>query len=150
MPTIRFRVLTDLAPDRVLNALIDFSDQRPLVWPKIDHGHFRVHGLGPDWADVTEGNALAWERNRYEWNAGSGEVTVRALESDAWAAGSRWQYKLLPTPAGGTRIEVTAVRTPRTLRGWLIAVGLPVLGRRVLKADMEKVLGRLAQRPSTS
>ena len=76
MPTIRFQVVTDLPPDRVLGALIDFSDQRPIVWPKIDHGHFRVHGQGADWADVTEGNALAWERNRYEWNAAAGEVTV--------------------------------------------------------------------------
>ena len=143
MPTIRFQVATDLPPDRVLGGLIDFSDQRPIVWPNIDHAHFRVHAQGPDWADVTEGNALAWERNRYEWNAASGEVSVRALESDAWAPGSRWQYKLLPTPAGGTRIEVTAVRTPRTIRGRLIAMALPIVGRRVLKSDMEKVLARI-------
>lgn len=143
MPTIRFQVLTDLPPDRVLGALIDFSDQRPLVWPNIDHAHFRVHGQGPDWADVTEGNALAWERNRYEWSVASGEVSVRALESDAWAPGSRWQYKLRSTPAGGTRIEVTAVRTPRTIRGRLIAMALPIVGRRVLKSDMEKVLARM-------
>jgi hypothetical protein len=149
MPTIRFQVLTGLPPDRVLRALIDFSDQRPIVWPNIDHAHFRVHGLGPDWADVTEGNALAWERNRYEWNAASGEVSVRALESDAWAPGSRWQYKLLATPTGGTRIEVTAVRTPRTLRGRLIAIALPIFGRRVLRSDMEKVLERLGRGPST-
>ena len=76
MPTIRFQVFTDLPPDRVLQALIDFSDQRPIVWPKIDRSHFRVHGQGPDWAEVTEGNALAWERNRYEWNAAAGEVIV--------------------------------------------------------------------------
>ncbi|HEX9097652.1 MAG TPA: hypothetical protein VF990_16320 [Candidatus Dormibacteraeota bacterium] len=143
MPTIRFQVATDLPPDRVLGGLIDFSDQRPIVWPNIDNAHFRVHAQGSDWADVTEGNALAWERNRYEWNAASGEVSVRALESDAWAPGSRWQYKLLPTPAGGTRIEVTAVRTPRTIRGRLIAMALPIVGRRVLKSDMEKVLARI-------
>jgi hypothetical protein len=149
VPTIRFQVTTDLPPDRVLGALIDFSDQRPLAWPNIDQAHFRVHGQGPDWADVTEGNALAWERNRYEWNAAAGEVTVRALESDAWAPGSRWQYTLSPTPTGGTQIEVTAVRTPRTLRGRLIALALPVLGRRIIKSDMERVLERLARGPST-
>ncbi|TMD88904.1 MAG: hypothetical protein E6I78_00105, partial [Chloroflexi bacterium] len=95
MPTIRFQVFTDLPPDRVLQALIDFSDQRPIVWPKIDRSHFRVHGEGPNWAEVTEGNALAWERNRYEWNAGAGEVTVTAVESDTWAPGSQWRYRLL-------------------------------------------------------
>ena len=102
MPTIRFQVFTDLPPDRVLQALIDFSDQRPIVWPKIDRSHFRVHGEGPNWAEVTEGNALAWERNRYEWNAGAGEVTVTAVESDTWAPGSQWRYRLLSTATGGT------------------------------------------------
>ena len=149
MPTIRFEVTTALPPDRVLGTLIDFSDRRPLMWPNIDTSHFRVHGQGPDWADVTEGNVLAWERNRYEWNTEAGEVSVRALESDAWAPGSRWQYKLLPTPTGGTRIDVTAVRTPRSLRGRLIAMGLPIFGRRVLKSDMEKVLERLGRGPAT-
>lgn len=149
MPTIHFQVVTDLPPDRVLGALIDFSDRRPDLWPNIDHAHFRVHGKGDGWAEVTEGNVLAWERNRYEWDAGAGEVNVRALESDAWAPGSRWQYKLLPTPTGGSRIDVTAVRTPRTVRGRLIAMGLPILGRRVLKSDMERVLERLGREPLT-
>jgi hypothetical protein len=147
MPTIRFQVTTELPPDRVLGALVDFSDRRPDFWPNIDRAHFNVHAIGEGWADVTEGNILAWERNRYDWDAGKGEVTVRALESDAWAPGSRWQYKLLPTPSGGTQIDVTAVRTPRTIRGRLIAAGLPILGRRVLRSDMERVLERLARGP---
>ncbi len=136
MATVRFQVTTDLPPDRILGALIDFSDRRPDFWPNIDHAHFRVHGQGEGWAEVTEGNVLAWERNRYDWNAGAGEVTVRTLEADAWAPGSRWQYKLLSTPTGGTRIEVTAVRTPRTVRGRLLAVGLPLpLRATVARAD---------------
>jgi hypothetical protein len=148
VPTVRFQVTTALPPDRVLGGLTDFSDRRPSIWPNIDQAHFRVHEQGSDWAEVTEGNVLAWERNRYDWNAGAGEVTIQTIESDAWAPGSRWRYKLLPTPTGGTQIDVTVARTPRTVRGRLIAIGLPILGRRVLKADMEKVLERLARAPS--
>jgi hypothetical protein len=143
MPTVRFEVATDLPPDRVLRALVDFSDQRPIVWPNIDHAHFRVHGQGPDWADVTEGNALAWERNRYEWNAASGEVTVTAVESDAWAPGSQWRYKLLSTATGGTELQVTVVRTGRGLRGFVIGALITWFGRRILRSDMEKVLARI-------
>ncbi len=134
---------TPLPPDKVLGVLTDFSDRRPVIWPNIDHDHFRVHDQGPDWADVTEGNVLAWERNRYEWNAGAGEVTVTAVESDSWAPGSQWRYRLQPSAAGGTQVDVTVVRTGRGLRGRLLGSVLSVFGVRVLRSDMEKVLARV-------
>ena len=134
---------TPLPPDKVLGVLTDFSDRRPVIWPNIDHDHFRVHDQGPGWADVTEGNVLAWERNRYEWNADAGEVTVTAVESDSWAPGSRWRYRLQPSAAGGTQVDVTVVRTGRGLRGKLLGSLLSVFGVRVLRSDMEKVLARV-------
>jgi len=136
-------VITPLPPDKVLGVLTDFSDRRPVIWPNIDQGHFRVHDQGPNWADVTEGNVLAWERNRYEWNAGAGEVIVTAVESDSWAPGSQWRYRLQPSAAGGTQVDVTAVRTGRGLRGRLLGSLLGVFGVRVLRSDMEKVLARV-------
>jgi len=136
-------VITPLPPDKVLGVLTDFSDLRPAIWPNIDHAHFRVHDQGPNWADVTEGNVLAWERNRYEWNAGAGEVTVTAVESDSWAPGSQWRYRLQPSAAGGTQVDVTAVRTGRGLRGRLLGSLLGMFGVRVLRSDMEKVLARV-------
>ena len=136
-------MITPLPPDKVLGVLTDFSDLRPAIWPNIDHAHFRVHDQGPNWADVTEGNVLAWERNRYEWNAGAGEVTVTAVESDSWAPGSQWRYRLQPSAAGGTQVDVTAVRTGRGLRGRLLGSLLGVFGVRALRSDMEKVLARV-------
>lgn len=144
MPTIRFEATTPLAPQRVLQALTDFSDRRPQLFRNIDRTHFQVHGEGPDWADVTEGNVLAWERNRYDWDQAAGTVTVKTVESDSWAPGSRWQYGLHPAADGGTRIEVEVVRIPRTLRGRLIALGLPLAGSRVLRADLQNLLAQIA------
>jgi hypothetical protein len=141
MATVRFQVTTDLPPGRVLSALTDFSERRPDLYRNIDHAHFRVHGLGPHWADVTEGNVLAWERNRYDWDE-AGRVTVRTIESDSWKPDSRWEYQLRPTASGGTEVDVTVVRIPRTLRGRLIAIGLPLAGTRVLRADLENLLAR--------
>ena len=136
-------MITPLPPERVFGVLTDFSDRRPVIWPNIDQGHFRVHDQGPNWADVTEGNVLAWERNRYEWNAGAGEVIVTAVESDSWAPGSQWRYRLQPSAAGGTQVDVTVVRTGRGLRGMLLGSLLSVFGARVLRSDMEKVLARV-------
>jgi hypothetical protein len=143
MPTVRFQVTTDLPPDRILGALTDFSDGRPAIWPNIDHAHFRVHGQGPGWADVTEGNVLAWERNSYQWNAAAGEVTVTAVESDTWAPGSQWRYRLQPTATGGTQVDVTVVRIGRGPRGMVIGALITWFGRRILRSDLEKVLARI-------
>jgi hypothetical protein len=143
VPTVRFRLTTDLAPERVFGALVDFSDRRPTVWPRIDHAHFQVHEQGPGWADVTEGNVLAWERNRYEWNEPAGEVTVTAVESDTWVPGSQWRYRLQPTPTGGTQLECTVVRSGHGLRGMVIGALITWFGVRLLRFDMEKVLSRV-------
>ena len=70
MPRIRFDLETSLSPDAVVRVLTDFSPHRAEVWRNIDQDHLHVHGQGPGWAEVTEGNALAggmWERTRYEW-----------------------------------------------------------------------------------
>jgi polyketide cyclase/dehydrase/lipid transport protein len=143
VPTVRFQVVSDLPPERILGALTDFSDRRPAVWPNIDQAHFRVHGQGPGWADVTEGNVLASERNRYQWNAATGEVTVTTVESDTWAPGSQWRYRLQPTATGGTRVDVTVIRIGRGPRGAVIGAFITVVGRRILRSDMEKVLARI-------
>ena len=140
MPTVHFQVETALPPDRVLAVLTDFSDRRPELYGNIDRAHFRVDGQGPGWAEVTEGNVLAWERSRYDWDPSTGLVTVRTIESDSWRPGSRWEYRLRPGPSGGTQVDVTVVLLPRTLRGRLIAIGLPFLGRGVLRRDLEGVL----------
>lgn len=142
MPTVRFQVETDLPPEAVVSVLTDFSDRRPERFGNIDRAHFQVHGQGPGWADVTEGNALAWERSRYDWDAERGQVTVRTIESDSWRPGSSWDYRLRPRPGGGSEVDVTVVRLPRTLRGRVIAIGLPLLGRSVLRRDLEAVLRR--------
>lgn len=145
MPTVHFQIGTALAPKTVIDALTDFSDRRPDLYRNIDRSHFRVHARGPGWAEVTEGNVLAWERNRYEWDPAAGTVTVQTIESNSWAPGSRWEYRVRPTLDGTTQVDVTVVRTPRTLRGRLIALGIPMVGTRVLRADFENVLARVGQ-----
>lgn len=148
MPTVHFQVQTSLSPAVVMATLTDFSERRAKLWPNIDAAHYKLHAQGPGWAEVTEGNAVAggiWERNRYEWDAAAGRLTITTLESNTWAPGSRWEYLLQPAASGRTRVDVTAVRVGRGLKGGLVGVAIAIAGRRKLKSDMEKVLAAVRE-----
>lgn len=146
MTTIRFELQSPLAPDAVLAALTDFGPSRSEVWPNIDSAHFKVHGQGPGWAEVTEGSSVAggiWERERYSWDAATQTVAIETLESNTWGPGSRWDYRLTPSSAGGTTIEVTLVRNGKGWKGRLLGVALSLAGARMLRSQMEHVLARV-------
>ncbi|MGH2736978.1 MAG: hypothetical protein ACRDKZ_15470, partial [Actinomycetota bacterium] len=75
---IQFEVESPLPPDAVLEALTDFSERRPELWPAIDPKLYRVHDVSASSALVTEGTDFMggiWATELYEWD-GSG--TVRA------------------------------------------------------------------------
>ena len=146
MPRIRFTLETPLAPNMVLAALTDFGPTRAEAWPNIDSDHFKLHEQGPGWADVTEGSSVAggvWERERYSWDAGTGTVGVETTESNTWGPGSRWDYRLVPAPGGGTNVEVDVVRNPKGLKAQLIALGLAAAGSRMLRSQMAQALARV-------
>ena len=146
MPKIEFDVTSSVAPDRFIGALTDFSPKRAEIWPNIDEQHLKVHEVGDDWADVTEGSSLAggvWERNRYDWST-PGTVRVETTESNTWRPGSSWLYKVEPKDSG-SHIRVTVDRRPATLRGRLVAVLLVLAGRTALRRATEQVLRKLEQ-----
>ena len=145
MAHINFRVATELAPEAVLAALTDFGPERAKRWPNIDERHFKVHGHGPGWAEVTEGSSVAggvWERERYSWDAAKGTVAVETLDSNTWGPGSRWDYRIAPTPRGGSEIDVSVFRIGKGWKGRLIEVGLVAAGTRMLRSQMERAMGR--------
>jgi hypothetical protein len=147
MAQIHFRVESKLAPSAVLAALTDFGPRRAEVWPNIDDHHFKLHDLGPGWAEVTEGSSIAggvWERERYTWNAGDSTVSAETLDSNTWGPGSRWDYKLTPNAEGGTHIDVTVERHGKGLKGKLIEAGLVAVGARTLGSQMKQALARSA------
>src|SRR6478609_419462 len=131
MPKTQFTVHTTLSPSETLDLFTDFGPERASRWPNVDAAHFTVHELGPDWAEVTEGNAMGWERERYSWDVAAGTVAIDTLDSNLWALGSGWRYRLTPA-AGGTDVEVTLTRVAGSFRGRLIGALIPVLGSRAL------------------
>jgi hypothetical protein len=141
MPTTRFMVHTSLSPGGVLTVLTDFGPDRASRWPNIDEAHFTVHEVGPDWAEVTEGTAMGWERERYSWDAAEGTVTIETLDSNLWGPGVGWRYELVPAD-GGTDVRVTLARAPTSLRGRLVGALIPILGARTLGRQLRSVLER--------
>jgi hypothetical protein len=145
MSSTSFTVHTSLTPDEVLTLLTDFGPERVDRWPNVDQAHFAVHDRGETWAEVTEGNALGWERERYAWDADAGTVTVDTLESNLWGPGSGWQYRLLPA-GGGTDLHVTVNRHGKSLKGRLVGALIPVAGARTLGKQFTSVLRQAEER----
>jgi len=145
MPTTQFTVHTSLSPSDAMGFFTDFGPDRASRWPNVDDKHFKVHELGPDWAEVTEGNAMGWERERYSWDAATGLVTIDTLDSNLWGPGSGWRYRLTPA-AGGTDVQVTLTRTPTSLAGRLVGALIPIVGARTLGKQFRSALRRAESR----
>ena len=127
MTTARFTVHTSLSPSEVMAVITDFGPERSRWWPNVDDAHFKVHGQGPGWAEVTEGTGMAWERERYSWDTASGTVTIDTLDSNLWGPGSGWRYEIVPA-AEGADLRVCLTRLPNSFKGKLIAALIPIAG----------------------
>ena len=145
MASTHFTVHTSLTPSEVLAVLTDFGPERGKVWPNIDEAHFKVHEVGPDWAEVTEGTAMGWERERYTWDAAAGTLAIETLDSNLWGPGSGWRYQLTPA-AEGTDVQVTLTRVPKSFVGSLLGVLIPVVGARTLGSQLRSVLRKAESR----
>ena len=141
MPTTRFTVHTSLSPDDVMSLLTDFGPDRARRWPNVDEAHFKVHEQGPDWAEVTEGNSMGWERERYSWDATARIITIDTLESNLWGPNSGWRYELTPA-ADGTDVHVTLTRVPKSFLARLIGALIPIVGGRALAKQFRSVFSK--------
>jgi hypothetical protein len=144
MPTIRVSERTNLEPDRVTAALTDFSDARPSIWPSLSPKYYEVHSRGEHWAEVTEGASFAggvWERGRYDWSQ-PGVVRFDVSDSNAFAAGSSWEYRVRADGAGSV-VDLTVDRRAATPKGRVLALLMRIGGRQALGGDLRRALGRL-------
>ena len=145
MPTTQFTVHTSLPPSDVLALLTDFGPDRAKNWPNINDAHFEVHELGPDWAEVTEGTGMGWERERYAWDAAAGTVTIETLDSNLWGPGSGWHYELTPV-GGGTDVHVRLHRVASSVKGRIVGALIPIVGARALGRQLQSVLRKAESR----
>ena len=120
VPSVRVSEHTDLPPEVVLAAARDFSERRAEMWPDVHVEYLTIHEVGPDYADVTEGNpwpiGYVWERLRYDWSDPQA-LRGRVIDSNLFKPGSTWELWATPDDRG-SHVEIRAVRNLRG-RGWL-------------------------------
>lgn len=144
MARIEFDIRTDVPPDVVRAALLDFSERRPELWPGLPADQYQVYEVGDTWAEVREGyRGPIWVRERYDWSV-PGRVTFTAVDSGFATPGSHVSVDVEPADGGGSRLHVTWVRSGRNAFGRLF-VGLMVLTRGVaIRRSFEAGLARMA------
>ena len=145
MPVVIASVTSSLPPEEVLRILTDFGPARAAAFPGIDDSSLTVHDRGDTWADVTEGNKIAWERERYEWDQAAGSISAVTTESNLWGPGSRWDYRLRPQD-GGTRVVIRLERHGKSPLGKVIGAAIPLIGKRMITAGFSRAFEK---RPSS-
>ncbi|HEX6208640.1 MAG TPA: SRPBCC family protein [Actinomycetota bacterium] len=146
MTELRFTVDAPVPAERVIEALTDFSDRRPDLWPELDPDAYRVEELGVTSALVREGQRKPrlWALEEYDWST-PGTVTWTARESSFCAPGSFMSARVEPLPNGGSRMHVTWSRKGVGLKGRMV-VGLMRLTRgQPLAKSLSRALAGLPQ-----
>jgi Polyketide cyclase / dehydrase and lipid transport len=157
---VSFSMTTSVAPDRAFDAMVDFSDRRPELWPALHPETYVVHESGEGWAEVTEGSGPeaarlslftfrprsreAWARHRYEWSRTDRAVRWTVVESSWINPPGPSSYRVIPDD-GGSRIEFSMDRTYRGLAGRLMELAMRVAGRRMMMMYWKRHLELVAQ-----
>jgi hypothetical protein len=144
MARVRYGADGTLPAQRFIDALTDFSDRRPAIWPGLSARLFRVHELDDTSADVIEGSDVLggiWAREHYEWSGGV--VTIRCVESPFFRAGTTTTWRV-SSAATGCHVEVDLHRIARSPRGFIVGALVQLMGKRRFSAELQTALARLA------
>jgi hypothetical protein len=128
MTRIEFDIRADAPPDAVREALLDFSERRPELWPGLPADQYEVYEVGETWAEIREGyRGRIWVRERYDWSV-PGPVRFTVVDSGFARSGSYVVVDIEPAGLGGSTLHIIWVRWGKGVFGKLF-VGLMALTR---------------------
>ena len=151
MAKLEIDVETALPPERVKEALLDFSDRRPDIWPGLDRGLYEVYSVGDTAADIREGTKFpgtaVWAKEHYDW---SEPDTIRwtVQESNFSTPGDYVAVTLHPREGGGTRVHIEWNRTGINFKGRLAVRLITLTKGKAIAASVQKAFRNL-EREST-
>ena len=145
MTTIHMHQTTTATPEQLLAGLTDFGPGRSQPFPNSADDDLKVHDLGPDYADVTEGSRGVWERLRYDWSDPM-RVTMKTTDSNTWGGASGHTYTFTRKADGTTDVDVVVVRDPKSFKGRMFALLLRFGGKRVLEKALERTVHAIEAR----
>jgi hypothetical protein len=141
---------TTATPAEIVAAITDFGPGRQEIFGNSADEFLEVHELGADSADVTEGtgkngNAVTWERLRYDWSDPS-RVTMQVLDSNVWSSASKHTYAITPQADGTTRVDVDVVREGKNLKGRIVGALVGSVGKGALTKTFAKTVKAIESR----
>jgi len=146
MAKIEMDIETNLDPERVKAALLDFSPRRPELWPGIEPSLYEVYSVGETSAEIKEGTkfpgAVFRARERYDWSK-PGLITWTVIESNCSAPGSHVSAGISPKEGGGSRIHVTWDRTPSSFMGRIAMAMIRTAKGKPVRRSIEQALQRM-------
>jgi hypothetical protein len=152
MTRVEVDMETATEPKVVFDAFLDFSERRPALWPNLAEKYYKVHGVGENTADVTEGSGFPfniWAREHYEWDREAGMVKWAAAESNFCTPGSGAELTIRPREGGGSLIHVAWQREPTTAKGRFLIKMIAAGDGKRLKGFMQKSVDGLNERMSS-
>ena len=146
MPRVEIDVETTLPPEKVIEALTDFSDRRTEIWPDLAPEFYEIYSVGEKTAEVKEGSSMpgvkVWAREHYDWSE-PGIVKWTVMESNFCTPGSGLVTTVEPRADGGSRVHVVWERTGSNLKGRVLCRMMKLTNGKLLSAGMKKAFGRL-------
>jgi hypothetical protein len=121
MPKFSFVLDVREPPEKVIAAMVDFSERRPEIWPNLSAKLYQAHSVGENTADVTEGSDVpgggVWARETYEWT----DDVVKSVitDSNIFQPGGTFDFRVEPQ-GSGTRIHFSTDRKAKTLIARLV------------------------------
>jgi hypothetical protein len=130
-------------PEKVIGAMLDFSDRRPEIWPNLSAKIYKAHSVGENTADVTEGTDIPGggvrERVTYEW---TGDVVTSVItDSKLFQAGGMFEFRVEPH-GSGSRIHFSIDRKAKTFMGRLVGALMQVSKGAPMKKSFYAVYGK--------
>jgi hypothetical protein len=132
MATLHFTEITTSTREQFIAGLTDFGPGRSKLFGNSADDYLKVHDLGADHADVTEGSGGVWERLSYDWSDPD-RVTMKTTDSNVWGGASGHTYTFTRLPDGKTRLDAVVVREGKNLKGRFLGLVLGTVGKSRLR-----------------
>jgi hypothetical protein len=123
-------------PEQFIAGLTDFGPGRAKLFSNSADAYLKVHDIGQNDADVTEGSAGIWERLQYDWSTPQ-RVVLTTTDSNTWGPGSGHIYTFTRQPNGATLVDLVVVREGKNFKGWALGLLLRTAGKGVLQRAFE-------------
>ena len=137
MPKVVFDLRSHLPPERVLDALTDFTETRPDQWSGLSRELYEVYEVGDNRALIKEGTKgppkSVWAKELYEWGDPPNEVRWTVQESNFAAPGYGVRATVSPSGEGGSIVHIEWQREPTTFGAKLLIRMLTARDAKLLK-----------------